>query len=210
LRSKTIAIPHASRCRSASVEEVPIDPSRLNAVGDLVLTEVDELRALADPGGLDLFNLVQREGPLAVEDACSRLRLAADTASSHLRQLADAGLIDQDADGRWSTEARGVYFELPDEPEAQRAARELSNTMLLKYATLPSEWVRRVEPLLDVAWVRAAGLFNARVELAPDELRRLQADVERLLEPFANRPAKDRPAEASSVRITAYFMPEPS
>jgi DNA-binding transcriptional ArsR family regulator len=189
---------------------VPIDPSRLNGVGDLVVTEVDELRALADPVRLDLFDLVQREGPLSVEEACARLSLPADTASSQLRQLADAGLIDQDATGRWSTEARGIYFEIPDEPEAQRAARDLSNTMLTKYASGPSDWARQVEPLLDVTWARAAGLFNTRVELAPDELRRLQEDLERLLEPLTNRAANDRPADASPVRITAYFMPEPA
>jgi DNA-binding transcriptional ArsR family regulator len=188
---------------------VPIDPSRLNAVGDLVVTEVDELRALADPVRLDLFDLVQRDGPVTVEGACGVLGLAADTASSQLQQLAEAGLIDRDATGRWSTSARGIYFEIPDEPDAQRAARELSNTMLLKYASLPAEWARRIEPLLDVTWARAAGLFNARIELAPDELRRLQEDLERLLEPLANRPATDRPAETSPVRITAYFMPEP-
>ena len=188
---------------------MPIDPSRLNDVGDLVVTEADELRALADPVRLDLFDLVQRDGPLTVEEACARLSLPEDTASSQLRHLADAGLIDRDATGAWSTEARGIYFEIPDEPEAQRAARDLSNTMLAKYASLPSEWVSRVEPLLDVTWARAAGLFNTRVELAPDELRRLQEDLERLLEPFANRAANDRPADASPVRITAYFMPEP-
>jgi predicted transcriptional regulator len=194
----------------ASLGEVPIDPARLNAVGDVVVTELGELRALADPVRLDLFDLVQRDGPLTVEEAGARLSLAVDTASSQLRQLADVGLIQQDATGKWSTEARGIYFEIPDEPEAQRAARDLSNTMLVKYASLPSEWVRRVEPLLDVTWARAAGLFNARVELAPDELRRLQEDLERLLEPFANRAASDRPADASPVRITAYFMPEPA
>ena len=112
---------------------MPIDPSRLNSVGDFVLTEVVELRALADPVRLDLFDLVRRDGPLGVEDVCRRLDLAPETASSHLRQLADAGLIDRDATGRWSTEARGIYFEIPDEPEAQRAARELSNTMLIRY-----------------------------------------------------------------------------
>src|SRR5262249_61576939 len=111
--------------------------------------------------------------------------------------------------GRWRPAASGIYLEIPDEPAAQRAARDLSNTMLVKYASLPPERVRRVEPLLDVTWARAAGLFSARVELAPDELRRLQEDLERLLEPFANRAANDRPADASPVRITAYFMPEP-
>jgi DNA-binding transcriptional ArsR family regulator len=193
----------------ASVAGVPIDPSRLNVVGDLVLTEVEELRALADPVRLDLFDLVRRDGPLGVEDACGRLGLAPDAVSSHLRQLADAGLIDRDATGRWSTEARGIYFEIPDEPEAQRAARELSNTMLVRYGSLPAEWVRRVEPQLDVTWARAAGLFNARIQLAPNEVRRLQEDFERLLEPFTNRPADDRPDDASPVRITAYFLPEP-
>jgi DNA-binding transcriptional ArsR family regulator len=189
---------------------VPIDPSRLNAVGDFVVTEVAELRALADPVRLDLFDLVQRDGPLSLEDACGRLGLDPETASRHLRQLAEAGLIDRDQTGHWSTEARGVYFEIPDEPEAERAARDLSNTMLVRYASLPAEWVRRVEPLLDATWARAAGLFNARIVLAPDELRRLQADLEQLLEPFTNRPAGDRPPDAEPVRITAYFLPEPA
>lgn len=187
---------------------MPIDPARLNAVGDLVVTEVDELRALADPVRLDLFDLVRRESPLTVEDACDRLGLSADAATSGLRTLACAGLIEQGAAGEWSTEAKGIYFEIPDEPEAQRAARELSNTMLVKYASLPTEWVRWVEPSLDVTWARSAGLFNARPELAPDELRRLQEDLERLLAPFLNRSADERPRDAAPVRITAYFLPE--
>jgi DNA-binding transcriptional ArsR family regulator len=188
---------------------VPIDPSRLNAVGDLVVTEVDELLALADPVRLDLFDLVRREGPLAVDAAADRVGLSAEAASGHLQALGDAGLIDRGATGEWSTEARGIYFEIPDEPEAQRAARQLSNTMLVKYASPPSEWAQTVEPLLDVEWARATGLFNARPEVTPDELRRIQDDLERLLEPFVNRPADDRPADAAPVRITAYFLPEP-
>lgn len=189
---------------------MPIDPSRLNAVGDLVLTDADELLALADPVRLDLFDLVRREGPLTVEEACDRLGLSFETASSHLRALAAAGVIDRDADDRWSTEARGIYFEIPKEAEAQRAARKLSNTMLVKYASLPTDWVRLTEPSLDVTWARSAGLFNARAELAPDELRQLQEDLEQLLEPFLTRAAEDRPPDAAPVRITAYFLPEPS
>jgi DNA-binding transcriptional ArsR family regulator len=188
---------------------VPIDPSKLNAVGDVVLTEAEELLALADPVRLDLFDLIRREGPLGADDACDRLGLNAAAAASHLRALGNAGLIDRDASGAWTTEARGIYFEIPDEPELQRAARELSNTMLVKYASVPSEWVHRIEPGLDVTWARAAGLFNARIELTPDELRRVQEDLEKVLEPFAKRAVEDRPADAAPVRITAYFLPEP-
>lgn len=188
---------------------MPIDPSRLNIVGDFVVTDVAELRALADPARLDLFDLVRRHGPLALEDACAKLNLDPDTASRHLQQLADAGVIERDPEGDWSTEARGIYFEIPDEPEAQRAARELSNTMLVKYAGSPADWVRDVEPLLDVVWARATGLFNARIELTPDELRQVQEDLEQILAPFTNRPADERPADAAPVRITATFLPEP-
>jgi len=46
------------------------------------------------------------------------------------------------------------------------------------------------------------------VELTPDELRRLQNDLEQLLEPFTNRSVSDRPADAAPVRILAYFLPE--
>jgi DNA-binding transcriptional ArsR family regulator len=194
--------------RVVTVAAVPIDPSRLNAVGDVVLTEVDEFRALADPIRLELFDLVRRDGPLGEGDASNRLGLSAEAVASHLGALADVGLIDRDAAGKWSTEARGIYFEIPDDPEGQQAARDLSNRMLVKHASVPSEWVRRVEPLLDVRWAREAGLFNARPELAPEELRQLQADLERLLEPFTNRPVEERPADAAPVRITAYFLPE--
>jgi hypothetical protein len=69
--------------------------------------------------------------------------------------------------------------------------------------------VRDLEPKLDVTWARAAGLFNARLELTADELRQLQEDLEQLLEPFTNRRAEDKPAGAASVRITAYFLPQP-
>jgi DNA-binding transcriptional ArsR family regulator len=189
---------------------MPIDRDRMNAVGDVVLTDVAEFRALADPARLDVFDLVRRYGPVTVENVCGRLSLSTDLALGHLRQLGHAGLIEQGDDGRWSTEARGIYFEIPDEPEeAQRAARDLSNTMLARYGSLPADWVRGVEPLIDVSWARAAGLFNARIDLTPDELRDIQMQLEQLLEPFTNRAADGRPADAAPVRIIAYFLPEP-
>ena len=188
---------------------MPIDPSRLNAVGDLVVTEVEEFLALADPVRLDLFDLVRRAGPVTVEDASTSLGSSVEALSRHLHTLADAGLIDQDAAGRWSTDARGIYLEIPAEPEAQCAARELSRAMFVKSASVPAEWVERIEPQLDPRWARASGVFSARPELAPDELRLLQEDLESLLEPFLTRPAEDRPADAAPVRITAFFLPEP-
>ena len=109
---------------------------------------------------------------------------------------------------RWRAAVKGIYFEIPDDPEGQRAARDLSNVMLAKYAALPAEWVRDEEPTLGLEWARAAGLFNARVELTAEELRGIQGELEQLLEPFTTRTSEEMPGGAATVRILAYFMPE--
>ena len=86
----------------------------------------------------------------------------------------------------------------------------LGNAVLLHYVDLPRRWVAEEEPQLALDWVRAAGLFNARVTVTPDELRGIQEGLERLLEPFLTRESDDVPAEAGRVRILSYFMPEPA
>jgi DNA-binding transcriptional ArsR family regulator len=187
---------------------VPVDPARLNAVGDLVLTEPGELRALADPVRLTLFDLVRRHGPATTPALAGLSGEEAPLVDESLRVLASHGLVDEARDGRWTTDAKGIYFEIPDEPGAQRAARELSNVMLAQYATLPSDWARDEEPQLGLEWARAAGLFNARVQLTADELRGLQESLEHLLEPLTNRSPADAPAESATVRILAYFLPD--
>lgn len=157
------------------------------------------MRALADPVRLRVFDLVQRQGPLRFEDEVR----------SHLEELQAAGLIEDSPDG-WTTPAKGIYFEIPEHgDEAQQAARSLSGVMLAGAAELPRRWIDEIEPTLDVAWARASGLFNARVELTPDELRALQDELERLLEPFTTRDPSERPADAATVRLLTFFLPEP-
>ena len=191
---------------------MPADPARLNAVGDLVLSDPREWRALADPLRLTLFDLVRRQGP-ATSTALAQ-HTDEDTASidDHLRMLESVGLVEEaGTDGgevRWGAAVKGIYFEIPEDPEGQRAARDLSNVMLAKYAALPAAWVGEDEPNLELEWARAAGLFNARVDLTADELRRIQDELELLLEPFTTRASQEMPAGVATVRILAYFLPE--
>jgi hypothetical protein len=191
---------------------MPVDPARLNAVGDLVLTDPRELRALADSLRLTLFDLLRRHGPATGAELARRTDQDRASVEDHLRELESVGLVGhvgaESGEVRWATAVKGVYFEIPDEPEGERAARELSNVMLTKYAALPTAWVREEEPKLSLEWARAAGLFNARVDLTADELRRIQADLEQLLEPFTTRASEDVPADATAVRVLAYFLPE--
>jgi DNA-binding transcriptional ArsR family regulator len=193
---------------------VTVNVSRLNAVGDLVVTDARALRALADPSRRQLFQLVQRLGPITAAALAVETGAGECTLEEQLLELERLGLIDSAGDqpsGRlWSTPAKGIYFEIPpDGEEAQRAARDLGNAMVADAAELPSKWVRDEEPSLELEWARAAGLFNARIQLTPSELQALQDQLEQLLMPFTTRAEADRPPGAAPVRITAFFLPEP-
>ena len=107
----------------------------------------------------------------------------------------------------WQAVAKGFVFEIPDDPEGQAAARQLSNVMMERYVDLPRSWIADDEPRLELDWARAAGLFNARVTVTPDELRGLQDGLERLMEPLITREADEVPAGARPARLLAYFLP---
>lgn len=167
---------------------------RLNEVGDLVLEDPEALRAIADPQRLDLIDRVRRGEPVDDGDL------------PHLEELERLGFVTKDGD-RWSAVGKGIYFEIPEEPAAQAAARELTKVMLLREADRPRRWVEEAEPTLTVEWARSAGMFNARVWLTADELRDLQDELERVLAPYTTR--AEAPDDAAAVRVLAYFLPEP-
>jgi len=190
------------------------DEPLVSSVGDLVLTDPQALRALADPFRLALLERLQRHSPATDAELSSTMQASRSSIQEHLHELERFGLItrrDVAADAeerRWCAVAKGIFFEIPTDPEGQAAARQLSNAMFLRSVDLPRRWVADAEPELELEWVRAAGLFNARVMVTPDELRSIQEGLERLLEPFTTRKSDDIPAAAAHVRILSYFMPE--
>ena len=192
---------------------MPVDRSQLNAVGDIVVSDPHALRALADPVTLRLFDLVRRRGPATASELARAIGEDDESVRVRLTAMETANLIDVDHydHDRWSTPAAGIYFEIPEKGEdAQMAARALSNVMFSEASELPTRWIEDAEQHLTLEWARAAGLFNARIELTPDELRQVQDAIDQLLEPFNTRGADRRPSEAATVRILAFFMPEPA
>jgi DNA-binding transcriptional ArsR family regulator len=179
----------------------------VNSVGDLVLTDSGAMRALADPARLALLDRLRRAGPASAAELSSAVQGDAAAMEEHLRELERFGLVTRGASDRWSAVAKGFVFEIPDDPEGQAAGRQLTKAMLLHYADVPRQWVVDDEPGLELDWVRAAGLLNARVMVTSDELRELQNGLERLLEPFLRREPGDAPEEARRVRILSYFLP---
>jgi DNA-binding transcriptional ArsR family regulator len=184
----------------------------VNSVRDLVLTDPQAMRALADPIRLTLLDRLRREGPATAADLSAQIQVTASEIQDHLRELETFGIVARPEvaeESHWSAVANGFVFEIPNDPEGQAAARRLSSVMLLHYVDLPRRWVEADEPRLELEWARAAGLLNARVTVTADELRGLQRELERLLEPFITRESDAVPAGAAPVRVLAYFMPEP-
>jgi DNA-binding transcriptional ArsR family regulator len=183
------------------------DAPRVNAVGDVELTDPAAMRALADPARLALFDRVRR-GPASASALAASLQEPESAIRTQLSELEAVGLVSLDGD-EWRSSAKGFVFEIPEDPEGQAAARQLSTVMMLNYDDLPRLWVAETEPRLELEWVRAAGLFNARVTLTPDELRGVQQGLEDMLAPFLTREAGSMAAEARPVRVLGYFLPEP-
>jgi DNA-binding transcriptional ArsR family regulator len=183
--------------------ELPVNP-----VGDLVLTDPDAMRALAHPGRLALLDTLRREGEASAAQLASGGAGSPAEIEENLGELERFGLVTRSAGG-WSAIGKGFVFEVPEDPVGQAAARELSNVMLLHYVDLPRRWVAEAEPRLELEWVRAAGLLNARVRITAEELREIQEELERLLAPVIARPPDEVPAGGAPVRILSYFLPEP-
>jgi DNA-binding transcriptional ArsR family regulator len=182
----------------------------VNSVGDLVLTDPAAMRALADPFRLALLDRLRRQGPATAGELSSALESSPSSLEDHLRGLERFGFVSRVDDDRWQAVAKGLVFEIPEDPEGQAAARQLANVMLLQYADEPRRWAAEAQPRLELDWVRASGLLNARVALTPDELRGLQDSLEQLLEPFLTRDAGDLPPQARRVRVLGYFLPDSS
>lgn len=180
---------------------------KVNDVGDVVLEDASQLRALADQDRLAVFTRLQRHGPADVAGLAAGLEQESAAVAAALDHLTEAGLVSLQ-DGQWQAPGRGLFLQLPDgDPEAALAARALSGVMLLAVEHLPRQWVDEVEPQLDDEWAGAAGLFNAGIALTAEELNRVQEELEELMRPYLNRSAADLPDAARQVRLLAYFLP---
>ncbi len=194
--------------RMARVNDSERNPDvRLNAVGDVILDDVRQLEALADPERLAVFERLQRHGPATTDELAEAMGRDPAAVTASLASLESAGLVRR-VSGGWQAPGRGLFLQLPEgDPEAEAAARSLGNVMLLGAADVPARWVADVEPHLDSEWAGAAGLFGASPMITASELTGIQEALEELLEPYLNRGSSDVPAGARKVRLQAFFLP---
>jgi len=176
----------------------------VNDMGDLVLSDVATITALADRDRFRLFGHVQRNGPVRKATLVDELGVAENELETSLGTLAEAGLVVESPSG-WTAPGRGLYVDAV--PGAEQAVRRLYEVMISSTTDLPERWVRDDAPRLDDRWFAASGMFNARVQVTTDELDAIQVQLDALLSPYLTR--EELPADVRHVRVLAYFMTEP-
>ena len=182
---------------------------RVNELGDLEISDPRAMRALAHPVRLTIFERLQRHGPASVAELAADAGTTPSAAGRHLRQLAQHGLV-AGSDGIWEAVGSGIHFEPADDDASQAAYRALARLLFLRADELPRRWMAEDEPRLDGDWLRVSGHSNARMTMTVEEAAELDAQMEKLLEPYVTRDSSDAPGDARRVRWLRYVMPEPS
>lgn len=148
------------------------------------------LKALGHPIRTQLLSSLRRDGPGTASELGRRLNLDSGTTSYHLRQLAAAGLIEEDdtrasrRDRWWRSAYRTTRF---DDLETARAEPELTATYLHNIVRLNTdELLRALDalPTMPAAWQRASGMNDTSLSLTAAELGRLMAEIEGVVERY--------------------------
>ena len=185
-----------------------------NLYGDVELTPRG-MRALAHPVRLALLSQLHKGGPSTATALAPLVGASPSVTSWHLRHLAEHGLV-KDAevggDGRqrwWEAVGTGFRFAADDE-STMEAATALSHLLMDEAADLPAQWVREVEPHLEVEWRQFAGLSNTTIEATVEELAEIEAAIERALAPFVLRRSQQPGSVpgARRVRVLRYVLPD--
>src|SRR3954469_20054204 len=156
------------------------------------------LRAMAHPLRIRLLGLLRSDGPATATGLAARVGESSGTTSYHLRQLAGAGFVEEDAARgnareRWWRAAQDSTRLEPetwlDDPSVTPALDVYLGAVAASYAAKTHEflatsadWPKR--------WRAAANLSDFALSLSAVELARLNDDVEQLVESYRRPPRR--------------------
>jgi DNA-binding transcriptional ArsR family regulator len=191
------------------------DPLAPDPDHDITL-DVAALRVLAHPMRFTLLERLRQYGPSTARQLARLYDLDSGAASYHLRRLAAGGLIEEDAErgnrrDRWWRAVHRQSFHDPAsaDPSEEAESRAYTHAAVLAYG----ERLRRVAgtvPLLSDAWHAAAIFADYTVELTPDELDLMKAEIVEVVTKYRARGSRSAggTAERVSVQLQAFPLVE--
>ena len=156
------------------------------------------LRAMAHPLRIRLLGLLRSDGPATATGLAARVGESSGTTSYHLRQLAGAGFVEEDvargnARERWWKAAQdstrleaGRWL---DDPSLKPALDAYLGGVAAAYANKVQEFLATSDSW-PKRWDEASTLSDWALSLSAAELKRLNRDVEELVESYRRGPRR--------------------
>lgn len=183
---------------------------------EAITLDTQSLRALAHPVRVRLMTLLREHGPSTATRVAEHLGLNSGATSYHLRQLAAAGLVEEDIERGnarerwWRSVHRATYFDPYDLPESERSA---SAVYLSALAAEYGERIRQAAHEFLVypdEWQRSGDMSDFRLLLTPTEAAALIQELRGVVAQYrgSRAAAEDVPPGAQIVVTQIQVMPQ--
>ena len=156
------------------------------------------LKALAHPLRVRLLGLLRADGPSTATALGARVEESSGTTSYHLRQLAAAGFVVEDTgrgNGRerwWRAAQDATRLEsttLDDDPATLAAVDAYLGAVARMYAARLDTWIATSREW-PKAWQEVGGLSDQLLTLSPAELKRLNEELDAVVESYRREPKR--------------------
>lgn len=179
-----------------------------------VVLDAKRLRSLAHPVRVQLLSLLRIHGPATATQLANRLALNSGATSYHLRQLAAAGFVAEDAERGNARERwwRSVH-QLTRFNHEDLAERD-PETALAYLQSVHSAYTMRTQQglnglqTLPRSWREAFDMSDAALHLTPTEAQEMRDEIWSVIDRY-RRPAGDEASqEAERVWVNVHVLPE--
>jgi DNA-binding transcriptional ArsR family regulator len=178
-----------------------------------VIIDSQVLRALAHPLRNRLVMLLRQHGPSTATQLATRLGVNSGATSYHLRQLAGAGLVEEDADRGnardrwWRARHRGSYL---DDAALLQAEPELTSAFLHSMAQLYYDALSRAideMSTLPKAWVDASDMSDFTFYLTAKQARQLRDEIYDVMGKYRSERDDPHPRGSRPVKLQLQLFP---
>ncbi|MEU0921581.1 helix-turn-helix domain-containing protein [Streptomyces cyaneofuscatus] len=194
--------------------DAEVGPDRPDGEEEAIVLDAKGLRALAHPVRVQMVTLLRKHGPSTATRLAERLDVNSGTASYHLRQLAAAGFVAEDAERGnarerwWRSVHQLTRFDHEDlaerEPEAALAYLQSVHSA---YTMRTQQGLHGLQTL-PRPWREAFDMSDAALRLTPAETREMRDEIWSVIERYKRASDDQKSQDTERVWVNLHVLPE--